>query len=229
MSTQLQSTALLLFLRSEQDEARYKPLAGDQKASVALFRRFNRYAIQQARRTGLPLFVIQGNQQVGATFGERLANAYQSVFDLGYEQVIAIGNDCPELTTALLLEAAAALEQHAMVLGPARDGGAYLIGLQRSAFNLAAFANLPWQTDTVYEALQALANDAVAVLSTSFDIDRHQTLSRQLWRVPIALRRVLSRLMGQRRGNVFQLPGMRFRAVFLHSIGLRAPPLPAFL
>jgi uncharacterized protein len=229
MSTQLQSTALLLFLRNEQDEARCKPLAGGQKASVALFRRFNHHAIQQARRTRLPLFVIQGGQQVGATFGERLANAYQSVFDLGYERVIAIGNDCPELDTALLLKAAAALEQHAMVLGPARDGGAYLIGLQRSAFNRAAFANLPWQTDTVYEALQALANDEVAVLSTSFDVDRPQTLGWQLWRVPIALRRVLSRLMGQRRGNVFQLPGMRLRAVFVHSIGLRAPPLPAFL
>lgn len=224
MSTQLQSTALLLFLRNEQDEARYKPLAGSQKASAALFRRLNRYAIQQARRTGLPLFIIQGDQQEGATFGERLANAYQSVFELGYERVIAIGNDCPELNTGLLLQAAGALEQHGLVLGPTQDGGAYLIGLQRTAFDRAAFANLPWQTDTVYEALEALADDAVAVLSPSFDVDRPESLRRQLWRLPVALRRVLSRLIGQEREILFQLSWSPFHLVLLRPLGLRAPP-----
>jgi glycosyltransferase A (GT-A) superfamily protein (DUF2064 family) len=229
MSTQQQSTALLLFLRNEQDEARCKPLAGSQKASAALFRRFNRYAIQQARRTGLPLFVIQGDQQVGANFGERLANAYQSVFELGYERVIAIGNDCPELNAGMLLQAAGKLEQHGLVLGPTQDGGAYLIGLQRSAFDRAAFANLPWQTDTVYEALEALADDAVAVLSTSFDVDRPETLRRQLWRLPVALRRVLSCLIGQGRGAVFQSHWRPFHLVLLRSLGLRAPPSPPCL
>lgn len=229
MSTQLQSTALLLFLRSEQDEARYKPLAGSPKASAALFRRFNRYAIQQARRTGLPLFVIQGDQQVGVTFGERLANAYQFVFDLGYERVIAIGNDCPELNTGMLLEAAGTLEHHGLVLGPTQDGGAYLIGMKRSAFDRAAFANLPWQTNAVYEALQALFDDAVAVLSTSFDVDRPETLRRQLWRLPVALRRVLSCLMGQGSGAVFKSHWSPFHLILLRSVGLRAPPFAAFL
>lgn len=229
MSTQLHSTALLLFLRNEQDEARYKPLAGSQKGSAALFRQFNRYAIKQARRTGLPLFVIQGDQQVGATFGERLANAYQSVFELGYERVIAIGNDCPELSTGLLLQAAGALAQHGLVLGPTQDGGAYLIGLQRSDFDHAAFANLPWQTDTVYEALQALAGGGVAVLSTSFDIDRPGTLSRQFWRLPLVLRRALSRLMGQESGAVFQVQWRPFHLTLLRSLGLRAPPFAACL
>ncbi len=229
MSTQLQSTALLLFLRNEQDEARCKPLAGSQQASAALFRRFNRYAIQQARRTGLPLFVIQGDQQVGSTFGERLANAYQSVFELGYERVIAIGNDCPELNTGLLLQAAGALEEHGLVLGPTQDGGAYLIGLQRSTFDPVAFANLPWQTDTVYEALQTLAHEAVAVLSTSYDVDHSETLRRQLWRLPVALRRVLRCLTGQGSGAVFQLQWRPFHLVILRSLGLRAPPFAAFL
>lgn len=224
MSIQLQNTALLLFLRSEQDEARCKPLAGSPKASAALFRRFNRYAIQQARRTGLPLFVIQGDQQVGANFGERLANAYHSVFELGYERVIAIGNDCPELNTGLLLQAAGALEQHGLVLGPTQDGGAYLIGLRRSAFDRAAFANLPWQTDTVYEALEALADDAVAVLSTSFDVDRPETLRRRLWRLPVALRRVLNRLIGQEREVLFRLSWSPFHLALLRPLGLRAPP-----
>ncbi|MCI4650254.1 DUF2064 domain-containing protein [Phaeodactylibacter sp.] len=229
MSTQLHSTALLLFLRNEQDEARCKPLAGSQKASTALFRRFNRYAIKQARRTGLPLFVIQGDQQVGGTFGERLSNAYQAVFDLGYERVIAIGNDCPELNTGVLLQAAGTLEDHGLVLGPTQDGGAYLIGLQRSAFDPTAFANLPWQTDTVYEALQALAGDAVAVLSTSFDVDHPGTLSRQFWRLPITLRRVLSCLIGQVHGTVFQFHWHPFHLIFLRSLVLRAPPFAACL
>ncbi|MEQ8704762.1 MAG: DUF2064 domain-containing protein [Phaeodactylibacter sp.] len=229
MSTEQQSTALLLFLRNEQDEARCKPLAGSRKASAALFQRLNRYTLKQARRTGLPFFIIQGDQQVGATFGERFANAYQSVFDLGYERVIAIGNDCPELNTGLLLQAVHQLERRTMVLGPTRDGGAYLIGLQRTAFDRAAFANLPWQTDTVYVALQALADHPIAVLSTSFDIDKTQTLRRQFWRVPAALRRVLSRLMGQEIAAVFQLHWTAFRSAFLRSIGLRAPPSRAFL
>lgn len=224
MVTQLNSTALLLFVRNEQEEARCKPLASSRQTSTALFRQFNRHALQQARRTGLPLFTIQGDQQIGATFGERLANAYQTVFDLGYERVIAIGNDCLELNTHLLLEAAHQLEHHPMVLGPTDDGGAYLIGLQRAAFYSATFANLPWQTDTVYEALLTLAEGTIAVLSASFDIDQWQTLQRQFWRLPTVWRRVLNRLLGRTGTALFKENSNVPSVAWQLAVGLRAPP-----
>lgn len=228
MDTQLNSTALLLFVRTEQEEARCKPLAGSRKASAALFRQFNRHMLQQVRRTGLPLFIVQGDQQIGTTFGERLANAYQSVFDLGYDRVIAIGNDCPELNTQLLLEAANQLERHPMVLGPTDDGGAYLIGFQRAAFQIEAFVKLPWQTDTVYEALLTSAEGTIAVLDPSFDIDQHQTLRRQLWRIPVVLRRLISRLLGPVGAALFKenhsLPSVSYQL----PVGLRAPPVLTF-
>ncbi|MCB0598135.1 MAG: DUF2064 domain-containing protein [Lewinellaceae bacterium] len=149
-----QDIAILLFLRSEAEEALAKPLAGGgPRINKAIYKKLNQHAQRQARLSGLPLVVVRGSQQSGATFGERLANAFEHAFAQGYSRIIAIGNDCLALNADRLREAAARLEYAGAVLGPARDGGVYLLGLSRRAYNRSLFLGLPWQTGQLSTAL----------------------------------------------------------------------------
>src|SRR5262249_26894266 len=84
--------------------------------------------------------------QSGADLGERLANAFPELLGDG-DRAVVIGSDCPDLTPALVREALAALADVDLVLGPARDGGYYLIGLRRPSPDL--FVGIPWSTDQV--------------------------------------------------------------------------------
>jgi glycosyltransferase A (GT-A) superfamily protein (DUF2064 family) len=148
------SVAILLFSRTAGEEALHKPFSNRGRAvNRRIAGHFISHAEHTARRTGLPVVHVSSAQQRGNTFGERLANAFGLVFAQGYAQVIAIGNDCPYLTPGLLREAAARLQTQPVVLGPARDGGAYLIGLSLDSFRGDDFRQLAWQTPAFYESL----------------------------------------------------------------------------
>lgn len=77
----------------------------------------------------------------------------QQAFVSGYEQLLVIGNDCPQLDAAMLRRALAQLAQTGAVLGPATDGGVYLLGVDRRHFDATAWAILPWQTAALDRAL----------------------------------------------------------------------------
>ncbi len=79
--------------------------------------------------------------------GERMARAFADRFSAGAESVSIIGADCPSVTGDLLDETFAALRRRDLVLGPAADGGYYLIGLRRPEPLL--FADMPWGSDQV--------------------------------------------------------------------------------
>ena len=96
--------------------------------------------------SGLPTLVISGTQQHGSSFGERLANAIEAAFDKGFDKVIAVGNDCLQVSETLLNLAASQLETCPVVLGPDTNGGHYLIGLSKAAFHRKSFIELPWQS-----------------------------------------------------------------------------------
>lgn len=122
----------------------------------------------------------------------------QHAFDQGYEGLIVVGNDCPQLSAALLRRAVALLPEVGAVLGPATDGGVYLLGVARTHFDAAAWVGLPWQTPLLGTALaQQLraAGAAVAQLAPLSDVDDAQDLARVL-RQPLKrrLHRVLRRL-----------------------------------
>ncbi|MBT8296925.1 MAG: TIGR04282 family arsenosugar biosynthesis glycosyltransferase, partial [Maribacter sp.] len=77
--------------------------------------------------------------QSGSDLGERMANAFRKGFEHGFEKIIIIGSDIFDLTMADLEEAFKALEQNEYVIGPAQDGGYYLLGMNK--FNTAVFKN----------------------------------------------------------------------------------------
>jgi hypothetical protein len=139
-----QSTAILLFSRNPKEEVATKKFTfrRSQEAVGVLLK----HSLRQARKTKLPLFTCYSPQQCGNTFGERLANALEDVFKSGYNNVLIIGNDSPGLSAGLLQKANRTLLSGQLVLGPAMDGGVYLIGINRAAYDRHQFLNLLWET-----------------------------------------------------------------------------------
>lgn len=93
--------------------------------------------------------------QVGADLGGRMNQVFHTLFAQGYRQVVLIGTDVPTLPLDHFKQAIASLENHDLVLGPALDGGYYLIGLKRMAPEL--FADIPWSTNQVLRLTQEKA------------------------------------------------------------------------
>jgi len=92
---------------------------------------------------------FQSSLQKGNDLGERMSNAFIEVFEKGYKSALLIGTDCPSMNKEILLEAFESLENHEVVLGPATDGGYYLLGLKEVFPEL--FQNIPWSTGNVLE------------------------------------------------------------------------------
>ncbi len=110
--------------------------------------------------------------QPDGDLGLRIAAALQAAFAKGAECVVVIGTDCPGVDKRLLTQAFNALQQHDLVLGPATDGGYYLIGLRRAIPEL--FVGIDWGTATVLETTLAIAHTlslCVAQLDPLTDVD----------------------------------------------------------
>ncbi|MGA9382374.1 MAG: TIGR04282 family arsenosugar biosynthesis glycosyltransferase [Phormidium sp.] len=116
-------------------------------------------------------------QQSEGDLGRRMTTAFQTAFNNGIEKVVIIGSDCPALQSQLIEEAFAALFQHELVLGPATDGGYYLIGLKRLIPEL--FTGVNWGTSEVLHQTVEIAESlklTVAYLTTLSDVDRPEDL-----------------------------------------------------
>ena len=94
--------------------------------------------------------------QKGNGLGERLRLAFERVFDSGAEKGVALGSDTLKLQAEIIERAYRALDDFDLVLGPAKDGGYYLIGLTRPLPEL--FQNIPWSTPAVCESTLAVAH-----------------------------------------------------------------------
>lgn len=116
--------------------------------------------------------------QKGAELGARLADAFDTVL-VDEAHAIAIGSDCPGLSASMLERALSALERADLVLGPATDGGYWLIGLRRAAPSL--FIDMKWSTETVFSQTLARAAEAglsVETLPLLDDLDTPADLAR---------------------------------------------------
>ncbi len=94
------------------------------------------------------------NIQQGDDLGERMENAFDTVMKLGFKKVCIIGSDCYELSSEILIEAFKNLDMHAVTIGPAVDGGYYLLGMQAPLKNI--FDGILWSTDQVFKQTQIL-------------------------------------------------------------------------
>jgi len=116
--------------------------------------------------------------QGGGDLGQRMVQAFAAAFGQGRRQVVLMGSDCPEISEALLAESFFLLEGYDLVLGPAKDGGYYLIGLR--TWHPELFRDIPWGTGEVLEKTLAAARRLklpVALLESLTDIDRPEDLA----------------------------------------------------
>ncbi len=115
--------------------------------------------------------------QSGEDLGEKMENAFKAGFNFGYKSICIIGTDCLDLTGQIISEAFRQLLSHDVVIGPAVDGGYYLLGM--NYLHEALFKNKKWSTESV---LTNTLDDAevsglsVFQLQVLNDIDRIEDL-----------------------------------------------------
>jgi uncharacterized protein len=115
--------------------------------------------------------------QHGRDLGERMMNALMDGFEKGYKNVIIIGSDCPSLNEYIINDAFDRLEGNDVVIGPAFDGGYYLVGMK--TIHPQLFENMEWSTPGVFEVTSARCkslNLVYAVLPCLHDIDDEKDL-----------------------------------------------------
>jgi len=119
--------------------------------------------------------VYQKYLQIGDNLGEKMFNAFKNSFSLGYKKVIIIGSDLYDLKEKHIKESFQKLESNKYVVGPAKDGGYYLIGLTH--LNNRIFKNKAWGTETVFkDTMNDLVNESVFLLEELNDIDTYEDM-----------------------------------------------------
>jgi rSAM/selenodomain-associated transferase 1 len=118
--------------------------------------------------------------QSGDDLGERMHNAFTLAFNKKYEQICLIGSDIPKLTSTIIEQAFQHLYDHDLVIGPAVDGGYYLIGMKHPHPEL--FEGIPWSTNQVFHKTLNIAKKQqlrFATLPTLYDIDKFEDITNE--------------------------------------------------
>jgi len=178
-------------------KTRMIPLLGEEGAAT-LQRQMTEHTLKQAIQlqkilsTSITICFASGDEQLmqnwlgeninykrqrGEDLGQRMQTAFEEAFIAQNHKVIMIGTDCPELDKNILIDGFDALDRHDLVLGPALDGGYYLIGLNRLIPEL--FKGVSWGTSLVFAQTQSIARQLglnVYRLPALNDIDRPEDL-----------------------------------------------------
>ncbi|WP_010518223.1 TIGR04282 family arsenosugar biosynthesis glycosyltransferase [Croceivirga radicis] len=108
--------------------------------------------------------------QEGSDLGEKMINAFKEGFAAGYKNIIVIGSDLYDIHPEDLNHAFEQLGEHDFVVGPAEDGGYYLLGMNKLLPSL--FSNKEWGTDSVLQnTLQDLQKETYFLLEEKNDVD----------------------------------------------------------
>jgi uncharacterized protein DUF2064 len=138
---------------------------------------------------------VQVHFQEGASFGQKLETAIESLARLGYQEIVVVGRDCPELEQSDIFEAFALLGRHRLVLGPDHRGGCYLIGIH--ANDRRKLSGIRWQRNTDFrQILNRFGDQDVCRLCVKIDLDSLTDVwllarSRSQWSVVAELLRQL--------------------------------------
>ena len=147
-------------------------------ANVAKKVNVNRYAYYSVKIRDNDIWTtdyFNKKQQFGDNLGQRMQNAFQECFNAGHDKVIIVGSDLLDLSVEIIEQAYKKLEDNDAVIGPALDGGYYLLGLKKPFPDVFNIKN--WGTETVYkQTMEQLNQHQVFVLETLNDIDHVEDL-----------------------------------------------------
>jgi len=118
--------------------------------------------------------------QKGADLGQKMRDAFENAFALGFDRVILTGSDLPHLPAAVIEEAAQRTGTCDVVIGPAKDGGYYLVAMTKESFFPGIFDDIPWSTpDVLHITLKKLAEGRrkSCLLTAMQDIDTLEDLT----------------------------------------------------
>jgi len=122
--------------------------------------------------------------QRGTDLGSRMKNAFVEMFAQGYSKVLLLGSDSPDLPAKYMADAWRFLKRQDAVLGPTEDGGYYLLGFERNAFDDRVFKGIEWSSDAVCrQTIEIMAGVGVRFrqLAAWYDVDRPEDL-REMYR-----------------------------------------------
>ena len=125
--------------------------------------------------------VFKKDLQCEGDLGKRMETAFSNAFDQGYKKVVIIGSDCYDLNEKIILEAFNELDNNDVILGPAFDGGYYLLGMKKLHREL--FDDMPWSTDKLLATTQEVMEDIELsnnLLTPLSDIDYEEDLKGDL-------------------------------------------------
>jgi uncharacterized protein len=117
--------------------------------------------------------------QRGENLGERMKNGFLEAFSMNFNRVVLVGSDVPDLPIEFIEEAFTYLQKQDGVIGPALDGGYYLIGFKNKSFSPRVFDGIRWGTGSVFEeTMKVLDREGltVHVLNPLRDIDTVEDL-----------------------------------------------------
>ena len=121
-------------------------------------------------------------KQVGKNLGARMLHAFKSGFKEGYDNIVIIGSDCPDVNPVLFEQAFNELSEYDLVIGPSADGGYYLLGMNKLQPEL--FRDIDWSTERVLKQTLEKAKSislSVASLPELNDIDTIEDLEKADW------------------------------------------------
>ena len=212
MESGTKRTAVLIFAYSATVETRRKKSVGN----TELFEELNAHTLNTVKKTGLPFYHFSEKQQHGESFGERFSNAIQSIFNKGFDNIITIGNDSPQLKSSDLLEVERQLQLEKTVLGPSADGGFYTMGLPRTQFDFVHFSHLPWQRPWLLSEILGLfrnLNANVHLLSVLNDLDSLDDINVLLGQINKIPQRIVRLLKGLCISNGTIVQTMQFHPI----------------
>ncbi len=185
---------VLLFIKAPvrgRVKSRLASAVGDETAAE-LYRNFILDILDSVERSGYPLRICVyppeagekvsswlGKEreclpQAGNDLGERMEHALRQAFSEGWSRAVLIGSDLPDLPSAIISGAFDALGTSDAVIGPATDGGYYLIGFNNRPFPPRLFHDIEWSTDGVFRETMDILREAslrVHVMPQWHDVD----------------------------------------------------------
>jgi rSAM/selenodomain-associated transferase 1 len=117
--------------------------------------------------------------QKGEDLGQRMKHGFLQAFEMGFKEVLLIGSDIPDLPLEFIEEAFSSLEDKDVVIGPAYDGGYYLIGFKDKTFSPQVLEGMSWGSEAVFdETMRVLKQlrQRVHILPYRKDIDTIEDL-----------------------------------------------------